>query len=73
MIFDSGASCSAFPREVGEGYGIVKDEHAGYEYHGAGSENSAIKDGTRAHALDAVCLILPLTVEKECDTFHCKN
>ena len=49
MIFDSGASCSAFPREVGEGYGIVKDEHAGYEYHGAGSENSAIKDeGRRA-------------------------
>ena len=49
MIFDSGASCSAFPREIGEGYGIVKDEHAGYEYHGAGSENSAIKDeGCRA-------------------------
>ena len=47
MIFDSGASCSAFPREVGEGYGIVKDEHAGYEYHGAGSENSAVTDEGR--------------------------
>ena len=47
MIFDSGASCSAFPREVGEGYGIVQDEHAAYEYHGSGSENSAITDEGR--------------------------
>ena len=38
MIFDSGASCSAFPREIGDTYGLKEDEYVGYQYHGAGGE-----------------------------------
>ena len=38
MGFDSGASTTTFPPEVGEGYDLIKDQFAGRKYHGARPE-----------------------------------
>ena len=38
MVFDSGASTTTFPLEIGEGYDLIKDQFVGRKYHGAGSE-----------------------------------
>ena len=47
MVFDSGASTTTFPPDIGEGYDLIKDEYVGRKYHGAGTE--VIKDeGRRA-------------------------
>ena len=47
MIFDSGASCTAMPAKIGEGYSIREDQYTGSEYGGA-MEGVVAKDkGTR--------------------------
>ena len=38
MVFDSGASTTTFPPEIGEGYDLIKDQFVGRKYHGAWSE-----------------------------------
>ena len=42
MVFDSGASITAFPPEIGEGYDLIRDEFVDDPYRGAGGE--VIKD-----------------------------
>ena len=47
MVFESGASTTTFPPDIGEGHDFLKDEYVGRKYHGAGTE--VIKDeGWRA-------------------------
>ena len=37
MAFDSGASTTTFPPEIGEGYDLIKDEYVDYQFRGAGA------------------------------------
>ncbi len=47
MIFDSGASCTAMPAEVGEGYPIIQDQWAGEKYGGMMEGMKAADEGRR--------------------------
>ena len=62
MNIDSGAAVTEFPRDVGEGYEIVRDEKTGRTYCGAGAGSEIEDEGRRRiNMYDEQWTLKPLT------------